>query len=104
MVGVVEDAIGDALSHDDAGDARHHVVQALDVLHVDRGVHIDARTQELLDILVALGVAAARRVGVGELVHKREPGRPGERSVEVELRELHGAVAHETRLDHLEPR
>lgn len=45
LVGVVEDAVGDALAHDDPRDGGHHVVQALDMLHVDGGVDVDAGAQ-----------------------------------------------------------
>ena len=55
-------------AHDDARDGGHHVVQALDVLDVDRGVDVYAGAQELLDILIALFMAAPRRIGVRELV------------------------------------
>ncbi len=68
LVGVIEDAVGDALANDDARDGGHHVVQALDVLDVDRGVDVYAGAQELLDILIALFRAAPRRMGVRELV------------------------------------
>ena len=50
----------------------HHVVQALDVLDVQRGVDVDAGGQQFLDIHVALGVAAAGRVGVRQLVDQHE--------------------------------
>ena len=42
------------------------------MLDVDGGVDVDAGAQEFLDILIPLGVAAARRVGVGELVDEDE--------------------------------
>ena len=41
-VGAVEDGIRDRLAHAHAGDLRDDVVQALDVLDVDRGVDVDA--------------------------------------------------------------
>ena len=43
-----------------AGDLRHHVVEAVDVLDVERGVDVDAGVEQLLDVLPALGVARAR--------------------------------------------
>ena len=38
----VEDAVRDRLAHPDAGDRRDHVVEALDVLDVERREHVDA--------------------------------------------------------------
>ena len=66
-------------------DLGHDVVQALDVLDVDGGVDVDAVFQQLFDILVALGVAAAGDIGVRQLVDQDEAGPPLERSVDVEL-------------------
>ena len=86
LVGLVEDAVGHRLPDAHAGDLADDVVQALEVLHVDRGVDVDAGVEQLLDVLPALGVARARRVGVRELVDERSArGSPRERGVEVEL-------------------
>ena len=74
-VGPVENGIGHRLAHAHARDLGHDVVQALDVLDVDGGVDVDAVFQQLLDILVALGVAAAGNIGVRQLVDQDEPGR-----------------------------
>ena len=48
------------------------VVQALDMLDIERREDIDAGGDQLLDIEVALGVPAAGGVGVGELVDENE--------------------------------
>ena len=76
VVGLVDDGIGNGLAHPDAGDLRHDVVQALDMLDVERGVDIDALRQDFLHIEIALGVAAAGRVGVGELVDQNQRRAP----------------------------
>ena len=75
LVGGVDDPVGHGLAHADAGDAGDHVVQALDVLDVHGRVDVDAGRQQLLDVEIALGMAAALGVGVGELVdqHQRRP-------------------------------
>ena len=87
VVGAVEDRVRHGLAHADAGDLRDDVVQALDVLDVERGVDVDAGGQQLLDIEIALGMAAARRVGVGELVDQDELRPAREDGVEVHLLE-----------------
>ena len=48
--------------------------------------------EQLLDVLPALGVAGAGRVGVGQLVHQQQRGMAGERAVEVELLEPGAAI------------
>ena len=92
LVGVVEHAVGHRLAHLDAGDAADDVVQALEVLDVDRRVDVDARVEQLVHVLPALGVARAGRVGVRELVDEQQRGLARERGVEVELLERAAAV------------
>ena len=92
LVGVLEDGVRHRLAHDDAGDLGHHVVQALDVLHVHRGVDVDARVEQLEHVLPALGVARAGRVGVGQLVDQHQGGPARQRRVEIELLERGTAV------------
>ena len=83
---------GHRLAHDDAGDLRDDVVEALDVLHVERRVDVDPSVEELFDVLPALRVARARRVRVRELVDEDEAGPPRERGVEIELLDGDAAV------------
>src|SRR6266436_5147451 len=72
IVRLVEDAVGNRFPHADPGDPGDDVVQALDMLDIERGKHIDPGGNDLLDIEVAFGVTAAGGVGVGELVGKNE--------------------------------
>src|SRR2546429_309565 len=85
----LEHVIGDGLLHADAGDPGDDVVQALDVLHVDRGMHGNARLEELLDVLPALGMPRPRlaleRVAVRELVDEQDLRLAREGRVEVEV-------------------
>ena len=61
----------------DAGDLGDDVVEALQVLDVDGGDDGDAGVEQLLDVLPALGVLAARGVGVGEFVDQHHLGAGG---------------------------
>ena len=61
FVGTVEEGVGQRLVHHDAGDATDHVVEALQVLDIERAVDVDAGRQQFLDVLPALRVARARR-------------------------------------------
>ncbi len=72
VVGLVEHQIRHRLAHADARDLRHDVVQALDMLDVERGVDVDAGGEQFLHVEIALGMPAARRVGMGEFVHQRD--------------------------------
>jgi hypothetical protein len=68
-------------------DLRDHVVQAFNVLDIDRGIDVDSAAQELLDVEVALRVTAARRIGVGELVDQDDLRTPSQDGIEVHFLE-----------------
>jgi hypothetical protein len=67
----------------DARDLRNDVVQALDVLDIERGVDVYPRREQLRHVQIALGMAAALRVGVGQFVHQHQLGPALEDGVEV---------------------
>ena len=85
VVSGVKKGIRHGLPHLDPGDAAHHIVQALQMLYVEGGKDVNARLQQLVDILPALRMAGAGSVGVGQLVHQDQRRTPGQRPVEVEL-------------------
>ena len=60
LVGAPHDLVGDRLALHDTGDLLHHVVEGLEVLDVEVGDDADPRVEQLLDVLPALLVAAAR--------------------------------------------
>ncbi|MDT4822712.1 hypothetical protein FQZ97_559230 [compost metagenome] len=92
FVGILQHPVRHRFAHLHAGDVAHLVVEAFQVLDVDRGVDVDAGIQQFLDVLPALGVAAAGGVAVGQLVDQRQLRRIGEQAVEVQLGELDAAV------------
>ena len=92
LVCLVEEAIRHRLPHQNAGDTAHYVVEALQMLDVDGGKHIDARLQQLLHILPALGMAGALDIAVGQLVHQHHGRRPGQYPVQIKLRQAAPAV------------
>ena len=53
------------------------------MLDVDRGIDVDAARQQFLDVEIALRMAAAGRVGVGELVDQRDLRMARDQGVEV---------------------
>ena len=88
LVGLVEDAVGERLAHAHAGQLEDRVVEALEVLDVDRRDDVDPGGEDLVDVLVALLVAHPGRVRVRELVDQRELGRARDHRVDVHLLEL----------------
>ncbi len=85
VVGAVHDGIRHGFPHADAGDFGDDVVQAFDMLDVQGGVDVDAGGQQLLDVEIALGVAGAGGVGVGQLVHQHDGRAADQDGVEVHL-------------------
>ena len=102
LVGALEHRVGDGLPHLHAGDLRDHVVEALHVLHVHRGEHVDACVEQVHHVLPALAVARALHVGVGQLVHQDEAGPPHEGRLEIELLEHAAAVLDFASRQHLQ--
>ncbi len=90
----VEQRIGHGLADADAGDAVDHVVEAFQVLDVDRAVDIDAGVEQFLHILPAPLVAAAGRVAVGELIDQHQRRAPCQQRVQVHFVEDAAAVLH----------
>ena len=70
------------------------------MLDVDRREHVDPGVEHVLDVLVALGVLDARRVGVRELVDQAQLGRAREDRRQVHLLEHRLAVADAPARDH----
>ncbi len=82
---LLQEPIGNGLAHDDAGDARDNVGEALEMLNIERRPDVDAGSQQLLDVLPALGVPAIGFVGVSKLVDDDQLGFTRQRCVEVEF-------------------
>ena len=87
LVGVLEHVIGNGFAYPDAGDALQDVVEALEMLDIQRRPHVDAGGEQLLHVLPALGVAAAGDVGVRQLIEQQQARLARQRLVEIELAE-----------------
>ena len=103
LVGGGEHGVGEGLAHADAGELGNAVVEALEMLDVDGRIHVDPGLEHVVDVLVALRVLEARRVGVRELVDQRQLGRPLEDRRQVHLLEHRVAVGHPPARQPLEP-
>ena len=83
--GIVQYLVGHGFPHTDMGEARHDVIEAFDMLDIDRGGDIDPRRQQFLYILPPLGVSAARRIAMRQFIDQNQPRMPFDRGVDVEL-------------------
>ncbi len=83
----VEHRIGHGFAHAHMRDLGDHVVEAFDVLDVDGGVDVDAARQQLLDVEIALGMTAARRIGVRQFIDQDDLRPARDHRIEVHLLE-----------------
>ena len=74
LVGPVDEVLRHSLSGDFAGDAPDEFLLFGDVREIDRGDDGNAGVEQLVDVLVPLGMTASRRIVVREPVDKRHPG------------------------------
>ena len=81
----VEDEIRHGLADAHAGDAVDHVIEAFQVLDVDRGVDVDAGIQQFHHVLPAALVAAAWHVAMRQFVHQRHRRPACQHRIQVEL-------------------
>ena len=100
FVGFLQHPVRQGFAHLHAGDAAHLIVEAFQVLDVDRGVHVDAGGEQFLNVLPAFFVTTAGGVGVGQFVHQHQLRLGREQTVEVHFLELHATVfrAHQRQL------
>ncbi len=92
FIGMVEDAVRNGFPDLDAGDAGDHVVQAFQVLDVDRGIDADAGIEQFLDVLPALRMTGTGRVVVRQLIDQDDGRVARERRVEIEFRQVRTAM------------
>lgn len=101
---IVEHAVGHGFAHTNTSEARDDVVQAFDVLDVERGEHIDAGIEQLHHVLPAFGVATARRIAVRKLVDQRQGGAAGKHRIDIHLVQRVALIGHGAARDDLERR
>src|ERR1019366_1165691 len=85
LIRLLEKAVGDGFANLDRGDSLDEVVEAFQVLDVERPDDVDAGIEQLEHVLVAALVVTVRRVRVGKLVDQRDFGRALENLVEAHL-------------------
>ena len=86
-IGAIEYRIRHRLAHPHMRDLRDDVVEALDVLDIDRGVDVDAVSHQLFDVEIAFGMTAALDVGVCEFVDQNDLRSAGDDGVKVHFLE-----------------
>src|SRR5450759_3504443 len=92
LVSALEHRIGHRFPNANLGDAADDIVQAFEVLDVERRVNVDAAVEQLLDIVPAFRMARALGVGMSQLINQDQCRVALERTIEVELAYLRAAI------------
>ncbi len=87
IVGKIDDGIRHGLAHADTCNLRDDVVQAFDVLDIQRRINVDPAFEKLLDVEITLRVAAALRIGMGKLVDQHQLGPALQDGIEIHFLE-----------------
>ena len=92
IVGQVEHPVGDCLPHGDAGNLSDHIVEAFDVLDIERRPDINPGFEQLFNILPALFVTTSVSVRVGEFIHKEQVGTASQGRIDRKLPQSDAAI------------
>ncbi len=92
FIGLLQHPVGQGFTHLHASDAAHLIVEAFQMLNVDRGEHVDTGGEQFLNVLPALFMAAAGSIAVGQFIHQYQLGLGGEQAVEIHFFEHHATV------------
>ena len=94
FIGRIDHRVGHGFLHANAGDGTDGAVEAFQVLHIDRRPDINARVQQLLHVLPALGVARALDVAVRQFIDQQHVRLARQRRVQVKLLEAAAPVGN----------
>ncbi len=92
LVGPLQQQVRHRFLHDHPGDLGDDVVEAFQVLDVQRRINVDTGVEQLIHVLPAFGVPAARRVCMRQLVDDDQRRMLRQRRVEIEFFELDAAI------------
>jgi hypothetical protein len=86
-VGPIEYRVGNGFAHANVGYLCNDVVQAFNVLDIDRRIDVDPVVPQFLDVQITLWMPAAFGVGVREFVDEHDLWPPRQNGVEVHFAE-----------------
>ena len=103
VAGEIDHRIGHGLADSNFGYSGNDVVQAFDMLDIEGRIDIDPGDEQLLDIHVAFGMPALRRIGMRKLVDQDEARPSRQNSVKVHFGERVALVIDDPARDNFEP-
>ncbi|OPY08805.1 MAG: hypothetical protein A4E66_01812 [Syntrophus sp. PtaB.Bin001] len=78
-----QDAVRQPLPHLHPHGFFHRIIEAFQMLDIQGGHDMNAGRQQILNVLVALGVAASRGVGVSQFVHQGHLWLPAQNGIHI---------------------
>ena len=103
LVRVIENFVGNTLVYVHRRRGIHRVVQAFDMLDIDRGIDVYAAVDYLLHVQIPLAVFASRGVGVRQLVHEKQLRTAREGGIDVKFLQQNAAVGKLLQRETLQP-
>ena len=85
LIRLIENKVRDPFLYSDSCYGSHDIIQAFQMLHIDRGIYADSFLQQLLNILITLGMAAAGRIRMGKLIHQQQLRPSLKRRIQIEF-------------------
>ena len=94
LAGIVKYGIRDALTDAHMGDGCNYIMKALQMLHINGGIHVYACIQEFNHILIAFPVAAALGIGMGQLIHQDQVRPAYQGGIQIKLPQRDSLIFH----------
>ena len=94
IVGMIQNGVWHSLPHAHMGNLRNDIVQAFQMLNIQRRVDINTVIKQLLHIEIALRMAAARHIGVGQLIDQGQCRLSLQDGIEIHFRQHAPLVEH----------
>lgn len=102
LVGQIEHIVGHPFAHQHAGQGSDLVVQAFQMLDIERRIDINAVGEQFLYVPAAFGMAAAGRVGVRQLVDQCQLRHPFNDGIQIHFTQSQSPVFKDPGLNALE--
>jgi hypothetical protein len=102
LIRLGERGIREAFAYFHVGGPLHGIIQAFQMLHVQGRDDVDARRQDVLHVLVALGITAAGRVGMRQFIHQRDLRTARKERIDIHLFHLDASVLRSAHRDALQ--
>ena len=81
----IKHPVGDSLGYGSAQNRQNRILEAFNVLHIQRRIDVDARFQQFFYILITFPVAGFAQVGVGKIVNHNQLRQPFDAGVQIQF-------------------